>query len=329
MAAQHLMRHYFALLPVLGGMRKWIARALASLWLSLGDLLLIAAAVLANKQHQFFCRPVPWASIALVVAFLPVVLYPLLRERLRSFRGPVFFLFGIAACICVYCIVFIGMMDLRIMLLIPFFTIMNPVAALVLLPHFLLAQIIFHWAASGERRKWRKFFASGVGLCLAAALAMAFWFNRNYAAVQAAIDNPVRNAALVKPSYMAERMLGMHFKYHMSLCLFDGWRPPLHDPFLVVATWLNFSFMHNPSAETFRKSLFRGGPGSPFVSMSPLHLQGRIAAYRLVFPGKPVQEDCTCAESYSNAYLTSPWFLSEGPRPLPPQTRNHDLRDRK
>ena len=308
--------------------RKWIGRAMASPWLSLVNLLLIIAAVIANKQHQYFCRPVPWASVALVVAFLPVVLYPLLKERLRTFRAPVFFMLGIAACICVYCIVFIGMMDPRMMLLVPLFAIWQPVAALVLLPHFLLAQIIFHLVTSIERRRWRKFFASGVGLCLASALLMAVWFNRSYPSVQAALDDPVRNAAMVKPSYMTERMLGMHFKYHMSLCLFDGWRPPLHDPLLVVATWLNFSFMDNPSAKTFRKTLFRGSPGSPFVTMTPLYLQNRITAYQLVFPGKPVKEDCSCAKSYSNEYLTSPWFMLKAPRPSPPQTQEHDLRDR-
>ena len=182
--------------------------------------------------------------------------------------------------------------------------IQNPVTALA----FLLAQIIFHLVTSIERRKWRKFFASGVGLCLASALFMAVWFNTNYAAVQAAIDDPARNASLVKPSYMTERMLGMHFKYHMSLCVFDGWRPPLHDPLLVVATWLNFSFMQNASAETFRKTIFRGTRWGPFVFTGPWQLHNRILAYKLVFPGRPVKEDCSCAEDHSDKYMNDPLF---------------------
>lgn len=289
--------------------RKWIGRVMASPWLSLLNLLLIIAAVLANRQHQSFCRPVPWASVVLVLSFLPLLLYPLLKERLRTFRGPVFFLFGIAACICVYCILFIGM-DWRIMLLLPLAAIVKPIGigTLASLPHFLLAQIIFHLVTSIERRRWRKFFAAGVGLCLGSAFSMAVWFNRCYPSVQAALDDPVRNASLVKPSYMTERMLGMHFKYHMSLCFFDGWRPPLHDPLLVVATWLNFSFMHNPSAETFRRTILRGGRGSPFGSMNPLYLQNRITAYKLVFPGRPIKEDCSCAEDYSGKYLNDPLF---------------------
>jgi len=280
---------------------------MASPWLSLLDVLLIIAAILANKHSQYFCRPVPWASVVLVMAYLPLLLYPLLKERLGAFRGPVFFLLGIAACICVYCILFIATMNLILILFVPFIF-SKPVIALAFLPHFLLAQIIFHLVTAAEKPKGRKFFAAGVGLCLASALFMAVWFNVNYPAVQAAIDDPARNASLVKPSYMTERMLGMHFKYHTSLCVFDGWRPPLHDPFVVVAAWLNFSFMTNPSAKEFRKSLFLGYHGSPFVSMGPYSLKNRIAAYKLVFPGRPVQEKCSCADGYSDWYLKDPLF---------------------
>ena len=280
---------------------------MASPWLSLVNVLLITAAVLTNRHHQVFCRPVPWASVVLVLSFLPLLLYPLLKERLGAFRGPVFFLLGIAACICVYCILFVGMIDWRITLR-QFCSIWAPVRVLVFPPNFLLAQIIFHLVTSIERRRWRKFFAAGVGLCLASALFMAVWFNVNYPAVQAAINDPVRNASLVKPSYMTERMLGMHFKYHMSLCVYDGWRPPLHDPLLVVATWLNFSFMQNASAETFRKTIFRGTRWGPFVYTGPWQLHNRIAAYKLVFPGRPIREDCSCAEDYSDQYMNDLLF---------------------
>ena len=107
---------------------------------------------------------------------------------------------------------------------------------------------------------------------------------------------------------MTERMLGMHFKYHTSFCSFDGWRPPLHDPLIVVAAWLNFSFIGNPSAKTFRKTLVLGYPASPFIAMGPWQLKNRIAAYQLVFPGKPIQEACSCAEGYSSYYLNDPLF---------------------
>lgn len=69
------------------------------------------AAVVANHYFQFFCRPVPWAKVVLVIAVVPVLMYPWLLEKFQEYQGAVFFIFGIAACICVYCILFIGIMN--------------------------------------------------------------------------------------------------------------------------------------------------------------------------------------------------------------------------
>lgn len=118
---------------------------------------------------------------------------------------------------------------------------MNPAAALIFLPYYLLAQIIFHVASAMEGRRS---FAAGIGLGVGTALFVAIWYHRNRPAVEAAIEDPARNAVQVAPSFITERMLGMHFKYHTELCLYDGWRPPLHDPLLVMASWLNHPFFH-------------------------------------------------------------------------------------
>ena len=213
--------------------RQRVGKLFSSPWLALANTLLCLAAIVANAYFQYFCRPVPWAMGVLVAAFVPLITYNLYRDRPGMGKGAVFFLFGIAACICVYCILFIGLMNGVLILAFPVFM-GRPVALLAYLPHFLLAQIIFHLTTTAEKRKWRKYFAAGAGLCLLSAVYVSVLFSRNKAAVEAAISDPGRNAAKLVPGYITERMLGMHFKYHTELCLYDGWRPPLHDPLLVT-----------------------------------------------------------------------------------------------
>jgi hypothetical protein len=287
--------------------RRHVSRTLRSPWLALVNVLLCIAAVAANRQFQFFCRPVPWAAVVLVLAITPLAIYPLVGEKLGRAQGVVFFLFGIAACICIYCIVFIGPLH-------RFFLLFSLPFIPFLPPYFFLGQVLFHLFSAHGRGTGRKAFALGVGLCVATVAGAAVWFNRSHAAVEAAIEDPARNASKVVPSYMTERMLGMHFKYHMSLCFFDGWRPPLHDPLLVSAAWLNYAFMDTPSARSFRSSFFHGGQGSPFNSMSPLNLRGRIAAYHAVFPGKPLKEDCACAQQYSEQYRKATFGFPDATR---------------
>jgi hypothetical protein len=83
-----------------------------------------------------------------------------------------------------------------------------------------------------------------------------------------------------------ERILGMHFKYHTrELIGIDGWRPPLHDPAMVIGLW----------------SLGRQDP-------LPLRLDERIALYRQVFPSRNPQADCVCALGDGEGYRGSAWF---------------------
>jgi len=285
-------------------LKQRLGRSLSAPWLVVLNVLLCAAAVWANHQYQLFCEPVAWASAVLVVAMVPVITYNLFRERITKGRSLVFFLFGIAACICVYCVLFLGMMNWWI----PFIVWVKPMAILGYLPHFILIQVLFHSFRSSDGRTRRKFFAMGVALCLVPSVVMAIWFNRNYTSVQAAIDDPAHGTSKVRPSYITERMLGMHFKYHMSFCMWDGWRPPIHDPFIVVAAWLNSPFIDSEAAKGFRWS-FVNMSAAPFKDhMAKDDLEQRVAAYRIVFPGNPTRQTCSCAEEYGRVYMNDPLF---------------------
>lgn len=267
---------------------------MASPWLVLVNVLLCGAALLANHYFQVFCRPVLWAWIALIICLVPVLFFPVFKERMKQFRLPLFFLFGVAACMCLYCILFLG----RMYLFIPFAVFLNPVSILGFLPVFLLMQIIFH-----IRNTPGSFnpFLSGMLLCIGFAIGMAVWFNRCFDVVQTALHDPSK-ATQVPANYMTELMLGMHIKYHISFCALDGWRPPLHDPSIVVAAWLNVPFLPDPHREKYRGDL---------ACPSPLFYGGdRITVYKRVFPNKALWQPCSCAKAYAEDYFKA-WQRKE------------------
>ena len=80
------------------------------------------------------------------------------------------------------------------------------------------------------------------------------------------VKNPINN-------YLTELILGAHWKYHTELCLYDGNRPPFHDPVLVVANKVLYPF-----------TLFRNYPDLPAT----------ISLYKKIYPNNPTSFDCYC-----------------------------------
>jgi hypothetical protein len=266
--------------------RQRVQRFFNSPRLTKWDLVLCGGAICANFYHQAFCRPVLWATIVLVIAFVPVIIYPQFCGRLQRWRSQVHFLFGIAACVCLYCILFLGWMPMYIPLLI----FMKPLAIFSLLPYFLLVQIIYTARSTPGSVKP---FASGVLLCIAFSAGMATWFHQSFDRVSAALNDPGK-ASLVPRNYMTELMLGMHVKYHISFCAYDGWRPPLHDPSIVVAAWLNVPFH---ASSYFRRTHYDA------VCPAPIFFGGdRMAVYASVFPNRSLWQSCSCAIEGAESY---------------------------
>lgn len=77
-------------------------------------------------------------------------------------------------------------------------------------------------------------------------------------------------------SYLTELILGAHWKYHTELCLYDGWRPPFHDPILVVANKVLYPFSH----------FYQG-----------TDYENAIQLYEAIYPDKPIEFDCKCASN--------------------------------
>lgn len=193
------------------------------------------------------------------------------------------FLQGVAFSICGYCLVFMGWGTLLVSTIIGF--LLFPLLAWV--PVLFGVQIFWRFAGNplpGARL---------VGLvgCLAL-VPMQLWFYQQYREIEEMATRLQENhrlttvnlAQVLPRSYVAERMVGMHFRYHTRFEELDGWRPPLHDPFLDVCYRLR----------DFKDPLAKG---SGEVN--------RVALYRLMFPSRPLKPDCVCAhsrdgESYRN-----------------------------
>lgn len=88
------------------------------------------------------------------------------------------------------------------------------------------------------------------------------------------------NYQVLDKNFMTEKILGMHFIYHTRFCEYDGWRPPKHEPLLVIGMWLNN-----------RKD--------PLL----VSLEKRVELYRKFFPEKRVKFDCSCARQYEELYF--------------------------
>jgi len=78
--------------------------------------------------------------------------------------------------------------------------------------------------------------------------------------------------------YFLERTTGAHLKYHIRAGLFDGWRPPIHDP-LFVFCW-------------------RTGGELKYVGYYM-----KIGLYKKLFPNLPIRMNCACGKPGSEIYF--------------------------
>ena len=77
-------------------------------------------------------------------------------------------------------------------------------------------------------------------------------------------------------NYLTELILGAHWKYHTKICIYDGWRPPFHDPVLGFA----------------QPFLYYGEQFNYELSMT-----NRVNLYEKIFPENNRTFDCKCAKN--------------------------------
>jgi hypothetical protein len=119
-------------------------------------------------------------------------------------------------------------------------------------------------------------FIVGVSFCFIGALVISHQYKQALSDMQIAQES---NFESLEQIFFNEKILGMHFIYHTRFCEFDGWRPPVHEPVLVLGIWLN------------------GGVDPLNVS-----LEERIELYKIHFPENRIKFDCSCALEEAAAY---------------------------
>ena len=237
-------------------------RALAIL-----NSVLIALAVLANSYAQVFCNPVLWAKIVLCVLAVFAVAFPYLIGNIK-FTTITGVLSGVLACFCLYCILFLGKM--------------NILGFILPMPYFILAQVIYKAILKPISNQFKLLFFASVTTAFLIALSAGLLYKQEFSNLKEAKAIGYNKLEI---NYLTERVVGMHFIYHTKFCEFDGWRPPKHDPFLVVGMWLN-------------------GMEDPL----DIRLEERVALYKKLFPANRVKSDCSCAKMYSSIYHNDPLF---------------------
>lgn len=256
---------------------------------------------------QVFCMPVQYAAAMCIAFFVAIVIFPFVQNKwLKNF---LYFLLGMGVPICLYCIVFLsdpwG---------IPFFNYQNPflnyleyvlgilflgLGLFAFIPFYLLWHI-FKYGASAKLIGKMLILCGILAPCLVL-IVYLFSFKGNYDNYISAWNqygNTENFAASLPRNYFTERFLGVGFKCHTKLeFVYDGWRPPLHDPFLNIGLWIWGASESGPD---------HWGYYPPPWGRN--QLQERLIWYSKLFPERKLSAWCPCIledEEYFKTNLDS------------------------
>jgi hypothetical protein len=209
----------------------------------------VVVCVSYNLRYQLFCLPVLWTIPLLVFSTLGFILLPVYRNK----HWVTALLLALNAFIWLYILLFAGsayyyfaLFNLPLIIAVHFLMrwvdkrLSGSVAqafylypALILAPFFVFWQLwLFQKELSGKLR----YTAVGIGLCMVLIFAAGAHRMKQLSIELGSTEQPL---ALLQDKirnpidrYFTELLLGAHWKYHTQLFLYDGWRPPYHDPFV-------------------------------------------------------------------------------------------------
>jgi hypothetical protein len=254
--------------------------------------LAIAAYFLNEFALQVFCQPVLWAGLVLLASVGAFLVWPWLGRGPVAWRYLALFLQGAMVPVCAYCLLFLGPGLLITGLLFSFLIL----PAMAWLPVWFAAQAINRAISSRLRGGQVAFMLGTVPLLVAQG-----WAEQQYRAIETAVAGlpagerrqPASLARVVPRSFMAERLAGALFKYHnFEELVYDGWRPPLHDPLANVSLWLRAGRDWRwHGSERARSDWY----ANPLLVGNSVNSQA--AFYHRLFPNEPVKVDCACSHT--------------------------------
>lgn len=233
---------------------------------------------------QVMCMPVEWLVIPLVLFIISIILFPYASGNMQVIMA---FFLGIGVCISVYSIVFLkdpwGGFAGYIIYTIGIFAI-----GLGLLP-FIFFYYLYHilrYFISGT--VWvKKSMLTGIILPVIVIIFYLLPFKRKLDLFNKACgpvpdcmtyhhyNIEMESPELLKANIYTEQFLGIGIKYHTKIeYVYDGWRPPIHNPLLNIGLWLY--------SDTYYPKQY-------------LH---RTKYYKLFFPGKSYKYSCPCSYTY-------------------------------
>lgn len=227
--------------------------------------------ILFNIKFQGFCIPSTWALIVLIVCLSVTCIHPLVKSKKGN--EVLSFLSGCACVVYLYFIYFLGNYNILGLFLLPIL-----IGAVVFVPHFFLIQLFVKYFLKSKNKLVKSLFVLGV----CAPTMLIVWAGLEYKqAILNIKDFEKSNYTQLKKNYMTEKILGMHFIYHTRIeMIYDGWRPPIHEPLMVIGMRLN-------------------------GDVDPLHvndLKTRLKLYRKFYPHRTYKFECSCAIDYSKDY---------------------------
>jgi hypothetical protein len=228
---------------------------------------LIAISIYINFNYQAFCNPTPWAIVVIAICLTNTILYPILEKtKLAPLTS---FINGISLCLFIYCVIFIGSWVFIIPLVILLYIMI--LSFTLLIPHFFVIQLIWRNIIRPKTKKSLYYFFASIVICIGIVIYIGHDYKKAVHSIEKCIET---NYQELDRTFMTEKILGMHFIYHTSYCPYDGLRPPIHEPILVIGRWLN-------------------------LCADPLHgmnLETRRELYKKFFPNHKYKFDCGCGK---------------------------------
>lgn len=234
------------------------------------NAVLIALIIGLNIYFQAFCIPTTWTIVVLSICFTNTIVYPIVEKT--NFAPLASFISGITLIVFIYCAIFLEGMNMYGLMLS-----FVGVGLVVFIPHFLGAQLIWKYLIRPTNKKSRNIFLLAVCICSF----VVIYIGKEYKSAIRSIESfKESNYKELDKTFMTEKILGMHFIYHTRFCEYDGWRPPKHEPILVIGMWLNNRY-------------------------DPLDvdLWTRLELYKRFFPNNVYKFDCSCGIEYSQSYF--------------------------
>ena len=219
-----------------------------------------------NIYFQAFCIPTSWTIIVLAICFTNTILYPIFEKT--KIAPLTSFINGISLFIFIYCVIFLEGMNLLILII--------GIGLVFFIPHFFIIQLIWKNFLKPAINTSRYYFLFSILLGIGTVIYIGQEYKKAINSIEKFAET---NYQELDKNFMTEKILGMHFIYHTRYCEYDGWRPPKHDPILVIGMWLN-------------------GRQDPLK----VDLRTRLALYKKFFSENKYKFDCSCGIKYSHDY---------------------------